>query len=129
MKRPCKLCPQWTKVWREVTNPRHNVVTVLTSAVFGVTETLKLIKQGYRVKLTARAAAAFSKRRGGKAIWTARRGVVLRITTNKTDAVVLWDGRMSWEYLPIGAIEFAASSTGESRGSSGRISALAEQSH
>ena len=92
-------------------------------------ERLKLIKQGDRVKLTARAAAAFSNRRGGKSVWSGRRGVVLRITTNKTDAVVLWDGRMSRDYLPIGAIEFAASSTGESRGSSGRISALAEQSH
>ena len=89
-----------------------------------------LIKQGDRVKLTARAAAAFSKRRGGKAIWTARRGVVLRITTNKTDAVVLWDGRMSRDYLPIGAIEFAVSlSTGDSHGPSGRISASAQQSH
>ena len=81
----------------------------------GATERLKLIKQGNRVKLTARAAslAAFGKRRGGKSVWTGRLGVVLRITANKTDAVVLWDGRMSRDYLPIGAIEFSASlSTG-----------------
>ena len=73
------------------------------------TERLKLIKQGDRVKLTARAAATFDNRRGGKSVWTDRRGVVLRITTNKANAVVLWDGRMSREYLPIRAIEFAAS--------------------
>ena len=64
-----------------------------------------MIKQGDRVKLTARAATAFSKRRGGKSVWAGRRGVVLRITTNKTDAVVLWDGRMSTEYVPIRSIE------------------------
>ena len=96
----------------------------------GATERLKLIKQGNRVKLTARAAAAFSKRRGGKSVWTGRRGVVLRININKTDAAVLWDGRMSRDYLPIGAIELAASSIGDPQGPSGRrISALADQSH
>ena len=68
-----------------------------------------MIKQGDRVKLTARAAATFDNRRGGKSVWTDRRGVVLRIATNKANAVVLWDGRMSMEYLPIRAIEFAAS--------------------
>ena len=56
--------------------------------------------------------------------------MVLRITTNKADAVVLWDGRTR-ESLPIGAIEFAASlTTGDSHKPSGRrISALADQSH
>jgi hypothetical protein len=71
------------------------------------TERPKLIKQGDRVKLTARAAATFDNRRGGKSVWTDRR--VLRIATNRANAVVLWDGRMSMEYLPIRAIEFAAS--------------------
>ena len=93
-------------------------------------ERLKLIKQGDKVKLTARAAATFNSRRGGKSVWAGRRGVVLRIATNKANAVVLWDGRMSKEYLPIGAIEFAASlSTGDSHRPLGRISASADQSH
>ena len=66
--------------------------------------------------------------------WTLRmsqevREAMRQAADDDADAVVLWDRRMSREYLPIGAIEFAASSTGESRGSSGRISALAEQSH
>ena len=57
-----------------------------------------MIKRGDTVKLTARAAAAF------KQAPTGRRGVVERITTNKANAVVLWDGRMSREYVPIRAI-------------------------
>jgi len=64
-----------------------------------------MIKQGDRVKLTARAAAAFDKRHGGKSVVAARHGVILRIATNKAEAVVLWDGRASKEYLPIGAVE------------------------
>ena len=65
-----------------------------------------MIKRGDRVKLTARAAAAFNNnKRPSMFDWTARRGVVERITTNKANAVVLWDGRMSREYLPIRAIE------------------------
>jgi hypothetical protein len=89
-----------------------------------------LINQGDKVKLTARAAATFNSRRGGKSVWAGRRGVVLRIATNKANAVVLWDGRLSTEYLPIGAIEFAASlSAGDSPRLSGRISASADQSH
>ena len=64
-----------------------------------------MIKRGDKVRLTARAAAAFNNKRRGESIWTGRRGVVLRITTNKANAVVLWDGRMSREYLPIRAIE------------------------
>ena len=92
---------------------------------------LTLIKQGDRVQLSARAAAAFSKGCRGKSVSTGRRGVVLRITTNKANAVVMWDGRTSREYLPIRAIEFAASlSTGDSHWPSGRrISASADQSH
>ena len=65
-----------------------------------------MIKRGDRVKLTARAAAAFNNnKRPSMFDWTARRGVVERITTNKANAVVLWDGRMSREYVPISAIE------------------------
>jgi hypothetical protein len=64
-----------------------------------------MIKRGDRIKLTVHAQAALNSRRGVKSIWTDRRGVVLRVTTNKANAVVLWDGRMSTEYLPIRAIE------------------------
>jgi hypothetical protein len=43
-----------------------------------------MIKRGDRVKLTARAAAAFNNnKRPSMFNWTARRGVVERITTNK----------------------------------------------
>ena len=64
-----------------------------------------MFKGGDRVKLTARAAAAFNNnKRPSMFDWTARRGVVERITTNKANAVVLWDGRMSREYVPIRAI-------------------------
>ena len=55
-----------------------------------------MIRRGDKVKLIAR-------KRPSKL--TARRGVVERITANKANAVVLWDGRMSREYLPIRAIE------------------------
>jgi hypothetical protein len=58
-----------------------------------------MIKRGDRVKLTAGAAAAF------KRAPTGRRGVVERITTNKANAVVLWDGRISTECVPIRSIE------------------------
>ena len=82
------------------------------------------------VKLNARAAAAFSKGCRGKSVWTGRRGVVLRITTNKTAAVVLWDGRASGDCVPLAAIEFAASLSTEDSHSSGRcISASADQLH
>ena len=64
-----------------------------------------MIRRGDTVKLTARAAAAFNNKREDKSVWTGRLGVVLRITANKANAVVLWDGRMSQEYLPIRAIE------------------------
>jgi hypothetical protein len=65
-----------------------------------------MIKRGDRVKLTARAAAAFNKNtRPGKFDWTARRGVVERITTNKANAIVLWDGRKSTEVVPIRSVE------------------------
>jgi len=65
-----------------------------------------MFKGGDRVKLTARAAAAFNNnKRPSMFDWTARRGVVERITTNKANAVVLWDGRKSQDYLPIRSIE------------------------
>ena len=56
----------------------------------------KMISRGDRIKLIAR-------KRPSKL--AARRGVVERITTNKANAVVLWDGRMSTEYVPIRSIE------------------------
>jgi hypothetical protein len=37
--------------------------------------------------------------------WTARRGVVERITANKANAVVLWDGRKSMDVVPIRSVE------------------------
>ena len=65
-----------------------------------------MIKRGDRVKLTARVAAAFNNNRcPGKFDWTARRGVVERITINKANAVVLWDGRKSTEVIPIRSVE------------------------
>ena len=73
---------------------------------------MKMIRRGDTVKLTARAAAAFNNKREGMSVWTGRRGVVLRITTNKANAVVLWDGRMSQEYLPIRAIESESTELG-----------------
>ena len=65
-----------------------------------------MIKRRDRVKLTARAAAAFNKNKHpGKFDWTDRRGVVERISANKATAIVLWDGRKSQDYLPIRSIE------------------------
>ena len=65
-----------------------------------------MIKRGDRVKLTARAAAAFNNnKRPSMFDWTARRGLVKRITTNKANAVVLWDGRKSTEVVPIRSVE------------------------
>jgi hypothetical protein len=65
-----------------------------------------MIKRGDRVKLTARAAAVFNNnKRPNMFDWTARRGVVERITTNKANAVVLWEGRKSTEVVPIRSVE------------------------
>ena len=65
-----------------------------------------MIKRGDRVKLIARVAAAFNgSNRARKFDWTDRRGVVERITTNKANAVVLWDGRKSTEVVPIRGVE------------------------
>jgi hypothetical protein len=72
-----------------------------------------IFKRGDRVKLTARVAAAFNNnRRPGKLDWTDRRGVVERITTNKANAVVLWDGRKSVDDVPIRSIELEPSRVG-----------------
>jgi len=64
-----------------------------------------MIKRGNRVKLTAHAEATLNSGRGVKSIWTDRRGVILRVTANKANAVVLWDGRKSTECVPIRALE------------------------
>ena len=65
-----------------------------------------MIKRGDRVKITARAAAAFNNNmRPGRLDWTDRCGVVERITANKANVVVLWDGRKSVEDVPIRSIE------------------------
>ena len=65
-----------------------------------------MFRRGDRVKLTARAAAAFNNnKRPIMFDWTARRGVVERITTNKVNVVVLWDGRKSMEVVPIRSVE------------------------
>ena len=37
--------------------------------------------------------------------WTARRGVVERVTANKANVVVLWDGRKSMDVVPIRTVE------------------------
>jgi hypothetical protein len=72
-----------------------------------------IFKRGDRVKLTARVAAAFNNnRRPSKLDWTDRRGVVERITTNKANAVVLWDGRKSVDDVPIRSIELEPSRVG-----------------
>ena len=76
-------------------------------------EGLMMIKRGDRVKLTARVAAAFNNnRRPGKLDWTDRRGVVERITTNKANAIVLWDGRKSVDDVPIRSIELEPAELG-----------------
>ena len=70
-----------------------------------------MIKRRDRVKLTARAAAAFNKNKH-KFDWTDRRGVVERISANKATAIVLWDGRKSQDYLPIRGIELEPAELG-----------------
>ena len=64
-----------------------------------------MIKRLDRVKLTARAAAVFNNKRPSMSDWTARRGVVERVTANKANAVVLWDGRKSMDVVPIRSVE------------------------
>jgi hypothetical protein len=66
-----------------------------------------VIKRLDRVRLTARAAAVFNKnKRASMFDWTARRGVVERVTANKANGVVLWDGRTSLDVVLIRCIEF-----------------------
>jgi len=64
-----------------------------------------MIKRLDRVKLTARAAAVFNNKRPTMFDWTARRGVVERVTANKANVVVLWDGRKSMDVVPIRSVE------------------------
>jgi hypothetical protein len=65
-----------------------------------------MIKQGDRVKLTARVAAAFNNnKRPGRLDWADRRGVLERISANKVHAVVRWDGRKTPDEVPINGIE------------------------
>jgi len=64
-----------------------------------------MIKRLDRVKLTARAAAVFNNKRPSMSDWTARRGVVERVTANKANVVVLWDGRKSMDVVPIRSVE------------------------
>ena len=65
-----------------------------------------MFRRGDRVKLTARAAAAFNNnKRPNMFDWTDRRGVIERITANKANVMVLWDGRKSPDDLPIRSIE------------------------
>ena len=68
-----------------------------------------MIRRGDRVRLTARAAEAFNNnRRPGKIDWFARCGVVERVTANKANVIVRWDGRKSPDDLPIRSIELEA---------------------
>ena len=65
-----------------------------------------MIKRGDRVRLTARAAAAFNDDcRPGRFDWTDRCGVVERITANKANVIVLSDIQKSVEDVPIRSIE------------------------
>ena len=68
-----------------------------------------MIKRLDRVKLTARAAAVFNNnKRPTMFDWTARRGVVERVTANKANVIVRWDGRKSPDDVPIRSIEIEA---------------------
>ena len=65
-----------------------------------------MIKRLERVKLTTRAAAVFNdNKRPSMFDWTARRGVLVRITANKANAIVMWDGRKSKDVVPIRCVE------------------------
>ena len=65
-----------------------------------------MIKRADRVNLTARSAAVVNNnKRPSMCDWTARRGVAERVTTNKANVVVLWDGRKSTEVVPIRSVE------------------------
>jgi len=65
-----------------------------------------MIKRGDRVKLTARVAAAFNNnKRPGQLDWKDRRGVIERISANKVNALVLWEGRKTPDEVPINGID------------------------
>ena len=63
-----------------------------------------MIKRGDRVKLTSRAAATFNNNKPHKFNWTDRCGVVERISANKANVIVLWDGRKSTDYCRSAAL-------------------------
>ena len=65
-----------------------------------------VIQRGDRVRLTRSAAEGYNNRMRPQPLdWCKRCGVVQRITCNKTEALVRWDGRRSDEQLSIRAIE------------------------
>ena len=65
-----------------------------------------MFKRLDRVRLTTRAAAMFNNnKRPSMFDWNARRGVVERVTANKANVVVLWDGRTSLDVVPIRCVE------------------------
>jgi hypothetical protein len=69
-----------------------------------------MIKQGDKVKLKARVAAAFNNnKRPGKVDWADRRGVIDRISANKVNALVLWEGRRTPDEVPITGIDLVES--------------------
>lgn len=68
-----------------------------------------MVKVNDRVKLTARHAATFTRRAGGRSgtfDWKNRRGVVKRIS-KRGDIFIQWDGRASLDQWPGEAIEEA----------------------
>jgi hypothetical protein len=65
-----------------------------------------MIKRGDRVKLTSRVAAAFNNnKRPGRLDWKDRRGVIDRISANKVNALVIWEGRKTPDEVPITGID------------------------
>ena len=69
-----------------------------------VTATKKPYQKGDFVKLTDRYAEVLSRSKGGnRTLWKGRRGVVR--SCNDTAVGVLWDGRSSTEWVPLGGVE------------------------
>ena len=64
-----------------------------------------MIKRLDRVKLTARAPAVFNNNKRPAMFDWARRGVVERVTANKANVVVVWEGRKSMDVGPIRSVE------------------------
>jgi len=58
------------------------------------------------VKLTARVAAACNNnKRPGQLDWKDRRGVIERISANKVNALVIWEGRKTPDEVPLTGID------------------------